>query len=344
MNEHILDSELDLIYNEIMMASRPEDVFATPTKNLPLTEQKAAITRRFGELRKVVDPSRYTRVVDVNAAGDAHAALQKLYETALAELIEGVATMEFTIHRTTYHVGERIAIGENSVLHRAIATKDGISDDVVLKIAHDANGSKVLATEAEYLRSFRSVEGRNPIMHVTRTLPELKDSFSVEGRRVTVVPYYHGRKNVREIVEHFDHNVPVGHAAWIARRVVALPITAHLAGLSHNAITPEHVLVHPITHEPIYLGWGHATPTKDDPRGDDLRATGRMLWYLFGDLDQETWNTETPDTLRTMIASLANASDRKSGGSFDLSQFFTDFTAAIYKSLGKQYRPLKLNS
>ena len=71
MTEQFLDSELNLAYTEIMAATCPADVFGTPTEKLPLAKQRAVLGNRFESLKKIVDANQYTRVVDVNAAGDA---------------------------------------------------------------------------------------------------------------------------------------------------------------------------------------------------------------------------------------------------------------------------------
>lgn len=340
MNEHILDSDLDLVYTEIMAATHPRDVFGSPAKNLPLPEQQQALLRRFSELQQVTNPDQYTRIVDASAAADAQLVLNELYEQAKAALKGGAAIMDFTVNDRLYHLGERIAIGEHSMLHRAIATQNGISDEVVVKIAQHEAGSTVLRQEAAYLRQFHHAHQHNPIVRVQRTLPKLIDSFAVEDRQLTVLPFLHGHKNLKEIMEHFPAGLPVGHAAWIARRVLALPITASLAGLRHNRITPEHVLVHPVTHEPMYLGWGHATPSLDTPEATDTRETGKLIWQLFGNPGDETWNAGVPPEVISMIESLTNTAE---GQTRDLSQFFTDFTETIYRTLGKRYRPLNLS-
>lgn len=336
MDSHILDSDLSLTYTEIMAATRPEDVFGPPATQLPLPEQQAALKKRFTALETIVDPTIYDRVIDANAAQDARETLLALYTRAEASLVGGVAVMDFTVRGITYHVGERIALGEHSVLHRAITTRNEISDEVVLKIGIDEASSAMLKNEAEYLRLFAHAHDRNPITRVRRTLPKLVDTFDVEGRQVNVLPYWHGYRNIREIVEHFDHALPVGHAAWIARRVLALPLTASLAGLHHNAVTPEHVLVHPVTHEPIYIGWAHATPLKHNISNQDMRMTGEAIWYLLGNPTTRTWNTDVPKSIADMVERLT-ASDVE-----DLPRFFTDFTNTIYRELGKRYRPLEL--
>ncbi|MCB0117372.1 MAG: hypothetical protein KDD84_24900 [Caldilineaceae bacterium] len=340
MNEYLLDSELDLIYTEVMAATHPEDVFGSPAKQLPLREQQAALKRRFEELKTALNPEQYTRIVDANAASDAYDKLMVWYEAAKAGLVTGKSLMNFTVRKTEYQVGERIAVGDHSVVHRAIATTGGISEEVVMKIATDAEHARRLKTEAEYLRSFQYTDGRHPIARVRRTLPKLIDSFDVDGRQVNVLPYYHGFWSVRDILNHFKHRVPARHAAWIARRVLALPITTAMVEVGFEADILSHVLVHPITHEPLYIGWS-------DVRRNAHQSDGHMNYIdshdalsaalaLFKNGEGEYETTEQ-ETLGRFLDS-----QKYTGGETDMPRVFTEFTELVYQTLGKKYRPLKL--
>ncbi len=339
MDEHLLDYDLEALYTEIMAATRPEDVFGRPAKNLPLPEQQAAQERRFRELTAALDPNRYTRIVDATAASDARLRLTEWYETAKAALVSGTSLFTFMVGQTTYHIGERIAVGDYSVLHRGTATLYETTSEVVLKIAKDESTSRVLTTEAEQLRAFHVPRKYHPVQQVLRTLPKLYGSFKVEGRTVNVLPYYHSHRSVRDIQERLGGTLPVGHAAWIGRRLLAFPLTAALAGLTHHAMTLEHLLVHPLTHEPIYLGWGETERRGREPGNLEnlvLSETFAQIRQLFGN-GRGGYN---PDTPRPLTEYLDSAAAHHHG--VDAGAVFHEFTELIYATLGKQYRPLNL--
>jgi len=162
----------------------------------------------------------------------------------------------------------------------------------------------------------------------------------VEGRRVNVLPYYAGYRSVEEIDNYFRGELPVGHAAWIARRLLAFPLNAALAGLRHQAIDFGHLLVHPITHEPIYLGWGEAVPvnrTETDLTHLYLRDTFVKVLQLF-QTDRGGCVDDTPPKLWVYLQQQARHDQR-----VDATHVFTEFTELIYETLGKKYRPLTLN-
>lgn len=338
MGHDILDSELDPVYTEIMAATRPDDVFGSPSNKLPLPQKQAALKAKWQELSTIVDPNLYTRIVDANAAADARTVLERLYEQAYKALTGGSALLTFAIEDTSFHVGEQIAVGESSVLHRAIATQGSESSEVVIKIAKHADGAAFLKREAEWLRFFHTSNERHPIARVRKTLPKLINTFEIEDQRALVLPYYHGYRSVRQIVDHFDYQLTVGHAAWIARRVLALSITAQMAGAVHTAVTKEHVLVHPITHEPMFLGWGHASTNDSESAAEyDNHAAIEIAFSLFADASG-TLHEEIPKLLAEYLEDIRTRSVRRD----DQLPMLNEFTELVYQTLGKQYRPLKL--
>lgn len=336
MNEYLLDCELDLIYTEVMAATHPEDVFVSPAKQLPLREQQTALQLRFEELKTLLNPEQYTRVVDANAASNAYDKLLVWYEAAKTGLVTGRSLIHFTVRETEYQVGERIAIGSHSVVHRAIATTHGVSEEVVMKIASDEQHARHLTTEAEYLHFFQHVDRRHPIARVRRTLPKLINAFKVDGRQVNVLPYYHGYRSVREILDHFDHRVPAGHAAWIARRVLALPMTTAMVDVGFEADILSHVLVHPITHEPLYIGWSDVQPGRGQGNRVDSRVALSAALSLFQNVEGE-YETAPQESLGRFLDT-----QRAARGEINMPHVFTEFTEIVYATLGKEYQPLKL--
>lgn len=338
MSEHILDSDLALVYNEILAATCPSDVFGSPVKQQSQSQQERAIEQTFQSLLQVVEPDQYTRVIDANAAVDAREILTKLYEQALAAFEIGTTLVDFTVRETKYQVKKLMMYSTNSVLYRATATIGGASEEVVIHIATNKEGSSILKTEAENLRSFQTAHSNHPITRVTNTLPTLVDSFNVEGRQINILPYYHRYRSVEEILNYFHHVLPVGHAAWIARRLLAFPLTAAMAGVAHKAMTFDHLLVHPVTHEPIYTSWGNSVPAKTaDLRNLDMKETFLRVKELFTD-ERFLFTGDTPLEIRTFLNHQCVQDELIDGVAA-----LNEFTELIYKTLGKKYRPLTLN-
>lgn len=342
MSTDILDSDLSPVYTEVMAATRPEDVFGDLT-GVTAESKVPALKEQYEALKVVLNPKVYTRVVDAAAASDALLELERLYKEALTLLCSTLANVTLNINGTLYDVLERLAYGEHSVLYKALpqAThkKGATQNAVVLKVAKSNEHSPFLAREAEHLRFFQGANDRHPIAGVRRTLPKLLDSLNYQGREILVLPFYDGYLSVEDIRSYFHGSLPAGHAAWIARRLLAFPLTAAMAGLRHEAMNLNHLLVHPITHEPLYLGWSHATPDRALQERFpvmDLRDTFALILHLF----QDDRNVIVEDVPPKLVGYLKQQC--RETGEVDGVNTISEFTELIYQELGKKYRPLKL--
>jgi len=372
MEHTYLDDELLPVFNQVMEAIRPEDVFGSISVLLPLREERAILQEKRDCLATVVDPNKYTRLIDAQAATDAAARLSELYKAAETKLQSGSYAEQQHAHvlvsgNVRYHLGQKIADGDISVLYRAIAVDDNVSNEVILKIARDSKANEYLKREAGVLAYFDRVHNRHTVAHIRPTLPTLLTQFVAEEKIILVLPWYHGHRSVRHIVEHFGKNLPIAHAAWIARRVAAFPITAKIAGMVHTAITPEHLLIHPVTHEPIYLGWGssqdatrakslthiskhyrHWYPPevlqKNPPtHQSDIYMAGKTLIYLFGGDEQtNTLPAVVPDNVARIIH--ACVEDDPNTRFADGAELFNELTSAIRSVWGRKYQALTFDT
>ena len=132
----------------------------------------------------------------------------------------------------------------------------------------------------------------------------------------------------------------------------------------HNSINPDHILLHPTTHDPIYLGWAHSLDTskgigriqfaidkwhdwyppevlrKEKPtERTDIYMVGETLITLFGD---NTKSKSLPKDLPADIASIIRGavSEDPSRRPIDAYSFMQDMTSAIRRNWGKAYQPL----
>ena len=142
---------------------------------------------------------------------------------------------------------------------------------VLVKIAADPTCNPLLEAEARVLKKLQNAAW-NPTAPIRQFLPVLLDSFLVSNEhyqqfRVNVMRYSPEHVSLSDIMQAFTGGLDPRDAAWIARRVVAQAQSAQLAGLVHGAITPDHVLVHPTSHEPLHIGWLHAVEVSGKKTG-----------------------------------------------------------------------------
>jgi hypothetical protein len=156
-------------------------------------------------------------------------------------------------------------------------------------------------------------------------------------------------------------------AAWIWRRLIAQALAGQVLGVVHGAIVPDHVLVHPGTHEPLHLGWVHSVEQPEERQArlttvidrwrdwypkevfareiptlqTDLYMVGKTMLYLAGgNMAQNQLPRHYPTVMKDVVAQLivADARSRPRDGH----ALLRTFTHSIRALWGTTFRPLTL--
>jgi len=255
------------------------------------------------------------------------------------------------------------AEGDFSDIHLG-KTEDGIP--VFVKIAADPTMNQYLEHEVLMYMSMDTSSKKNVVQYI----PKLVDSMFVDlgGNRqicVNVFTYQEDYVSLTKIREIYPNGLDPRDAAWIWRRVLGQTITAKMLGVVHGAMVPDHTLVHPITHDPLYIGWAHTVLSFKDTHAHlttcidrwknwypkevfdhkvpthktDLYMAGKtMLYLLGGDVVHNHFPKTVPQQMQRIVQRCVevNSSKRPESG-YEVLQQFTD---VIYKLWGKTYRPL----
>lgn len=269
----------------------------------------------------------------------------------------------------SYKLGEHpYRTGDFSEIYRAIALDAG-KIQALVKIAHHPTSNPLLENEARLLGRFANESG---LATMRRFVPDLIDTFLVVGEknsryRTTVFAEQGGFVSLAQIIAAYPHGLDPRDAAWIWRRVLGHTLTASAAGVVHSAIVPDHVLVHPISHNPLYLGWAHAIP---DPRSTGQRVTLLIDryrdWYppevfdketpthqtdlymagmtmvklLGGDTGRRILPTHIPDDMRRIVLRCIEKAPARRPA--DGKQVLDEFTRVVRNRWGRVYRPLTM--
>jgi len=329
MQPHDLDGDLFPLYSEIMNATSAADIFG----NLPEGMSRGDY---FRQLRHALNPVRFSNPTDSAAAEDARAELERLYREARGIGITPYPT--FTIGPFRYT--PRRVLAENSDMRTflvdAVDTTKTMAKTMVLKVPRTEVGKAHLGLELENLRRFASASSLDPLYRLRDTLPLPPTTIEIDGATALMRPYYNEHMSVADIMERFQYHLPLPHAAWIGRRVLALPRTAEMARLEHGSVHAGHILVHPVSHEPVYLGWGHATPAGQVPRDESIRAATAVVASLLSDKNGH-FHPEVPDEFREFVEATLTANNLPS--SVEVLDTFTDI---VRRHLGRQYHPLTI--
>lgn len=322
-----LDGDLFPLYSEIMNASKASDIFGSIPDGMTEGDY-------FRHLRQALDPKRFSNPVDSAYAEDARNELERLYREARSLGLSQYPT--FTID-SIRHAPRRV-LTESIDMRTFLVEVDGATHakTKVLKVPRTETGITRLGYELENLRRFANASAFDPLYRIRNTLPLPIETIDVDGVRALLRPYYAEHMSVAEILERFHYHLPLPHATWIGRRVLALPRTAEMARLEHGSIHAGHILVHPISHEPIFLGWGHATPAGQVPRVESMRSTIAVVASVLSDRNGH-FHPEVPDEVREFVESTLTAKDLPS--SVEILDIFTEI---VRRHLGRQYHPLTI--
>lgn len=86
-----------------------------------------------------------------------------------------------------------------------------------------------------------------------------RDATTREKRRCVVLEPIEGFYTMTSLLQTRDGLDP-RDIAWLFRRLYAAMAFVHRSGFTHNALTPDNILVSPEQHHVIITGWGYSTP------------------------------------------------------------------------------------
>lgn len=340
-----------------------------PAAGTGVDARKRALDASYRRLAKLAHPDV---VADAHRADATRvfAGLSAAYDDATRALEQGTYDMlrmrgdTFVLASPvgTYTLYQMpLADGDYSVVY-AGADAQGVR--VIAKVARSPKDNPVLEHEAVLTGTLTGSRSGS-----ARFFPRCLDQFLVaDGAlmlRVSVYAHDPALVSLAALLSAYPRGLAPEDAGWIARRVMAQALAAETVGLVHGAILPEHVLVHPLSREPLHLGWTHAqraTPAarigqiidarrayyppevfakKPVDARTDIYMAGAVITALFGgDVAARSLPRSLPKPVRESILSCTHESParRPAGARAALDSL----TRAIRDAWGKTYRPLRL--
>lgn len=168
-----------------------------------------------------------------------------------------------TVANQAYKIHGRIAQGAFSDVF--LGRKDAaLTEMVLIKVARD-NPAHLLQ-EWQLLTTLKS---RGTLLPT----PLKQGLAQCAGRPDKVGAVYRWRTGfaytLKDIKAQFPKGLETEKAIWIWNRLLEQIGTLHNSGYSHNAIAPEHMLIHPRDHGLLLCGWSKTAYGKG---ADDIKA------------------------------------------------------------------------
>lgn len=256
--------------------------------------------------------------------------------------------------------------GDFSVVYRGVLV-GAKPIPVIAKVAREPANNSWLEREAVILRRAQSARAGTPIHSMSRFTPALIDTIMVPGEkntryRANILRFESDMVSVADVIKAFPHGLDAPQAAWVARRIFAQTLAASMLKLVHAAITPDHVLVNPFTHDPIHIGWPHAIESgrithvidrwkdiyppevfgkKDvDHRTDIYMAGATIVRLMGGNVEKKKLPAAVPNEVAKVILRCleANPARRPQDGL----HLLNEFTKVVRAQWGRVYRPLTM--
>ncbi len=330
-----MDSDLAPVYEQVMNAARPEDMFSEFRLVLPerlLAEHLAPEVQKF---REVLDSGFYTHPDDAEAAATARERFELYYAAALKKAAAGLYALDgyeatalarggksIVVQGVPYFIWSLVHTGEHSALYEARFAHDHGQAKALVRIAHSERDNPFLNNEIRILdRLHRKVADKE--LGYWRYLPYVLGRFRAGNRTGMVYRWCDGvtATDIRLNRLHKD-GLDQRHMIWIYDRMINLLGFAHNRGIVHGRIEPDRLRIRPSNHNVILTGWGQAVykpaitgeqilPGAESPflapeiytsgavgPWTDIYSLGKsMIWLLGGD-PQSNW---MPDTVHPKV-------------------------------------------
>lgn len=245
--------------------------------------------------------------------------------------------------------------GDFSAIYRTTDKK------FLVKIVRSPKNNQLLEYEDQIIKKFKS-----QFPKLGGFVPDIVDSFLLsqdsKRYRVNVMTMPDGYVSLVDIKNAYPKGLDPKHCAWIFRRVLSQAVAAQSIGHVHSSIVPDHVLVHPVTHDPIHLGWAHSLDTNSPMhRRVSIVIDRWKAWYpkeVFDKKKAEHW-FDVYMSAKTMIYLLGgdvNSNAVPSSVPKEINQFLLkclkkgqqaekaleEFTSIIRKLWGRSYKKLEM--
>lgn len=231
----------------------------------------------------------------------------------------------------TYRATQFLAQGDVAMLYQGIGTAGShANENVVIKIAAEAQDNDLLVEEVRVLRTLQSTEDVQR-KHLPKVFGEFK---TPDGQAGTILSYLEGY-DLDQILERYPQGLPSEHVAWILARALSGLGFAHKHGILHGNIEPAHLIVRPRDHNVFVIDWTYAVvapektgqgfrahnPTyspeevverKPPLPASDLYSLGKtMIFLLGGDVEQGTCPQHVDERFVRFVQFLCRKSPRQ---------------------------------
>ena len=178
------------------------------------------------------------------------------------------APLDLSVAGRHYRVLDRIGVGSRSAVYRCMLGFHPDDGEGTFKLARDPACNAAVAHEAVALRLLQAAD---PDRRFTPFVPTVVESFGYVGdrreppRHANVLRLHPDAGSpadafytLPEVRAAHPAGLDARDVAWIWRRLLTALGFAHENGVAHGAVLPVHVLIEPVEHKLVLIGWSSA--------------------------------------------------------------------------------------
>jgi len=258
-------TELELTAKLLLECNKPESVF------LGNTEDEARPW--YHRIQKQIHPDRNPDNPEL--AHQASAKLNDLWDIAKRKFAKGtwqtdepVKIQSFETRRYEYHDLEQIHTGQTCGVFstKIYEKKRDCYVSGIVKIPHSKADNDLLEREiqtlkifTEALKPFPQMEGANMQLLLPKILETIRHK---NGKKMIVFVqppgYESGWYNLEQITKAHPNGLNSRQICFIGNRIFESLSIAHSQKISHNCVTPHHVIIHAEKHLGQVIDWTNA--------------------------------------------------------------------------------------
>lgn len=335
------------------------------------------VKRTYRRIARILHPDRYSDPSDKRLAEEAFRRFGVLKNAADAAVRAGtygrpMALATITTRKATHTITGSAEYGDICATYRSESAFATGSRQTFIKVARQSRDNDLVQREAVVLKLLRSSDA-DPAGYAF--IPELLDSFvyseaGTSCRSANALAIVEGAITLEELRNRFSGALDPLHMVWIWRRLLVAIDHAHMNGVVHGAVVPEHVLVVPEQHGVVLIDWCYAALSDTKPvaawqpclaplsaivgskrawyppevlekrspwRATDIMLAARcMVWLVGGDPVTMTMPTTVPLPLRAFLRGCIAADPKtRPQDAYDLLREFDE----LLETIGAPYYP-----
>jgi hypothetical protein len=247
----------DELISRLKVAQAPEDAF----DGVVSAEDLRA---RFREWAALLHPDKHRATATAARADEGFKLLNTWHKKALAKMKDGhygdrswIEPVTLKTKKEDYIITRRVAEGDVTNAYQA--------GKYALKICRNPANNDLLINEAEILRYLWEEAATKDLKAMTHIV-KYHDSFELASagarKQVNICQFAEGYYTLAQVRSAYANGIDMRDSAWMFNRVLGALVVTQQAGVVHNAILPEHVLIHPAEHNARLCGWSAATRGK----------------------------------------------------------------------------------